>query len=161
MTLSKITNWLAPERTVAQSLLLFVVRLYWGWQFFQTGKGKLAHLANVGEYFQSLGIPLPHAAATFTGLMECAGGILLLLGLVSRLTAIPLTLILVVAYCTASAEAVKNIFSNPEQFFAADPFLFLYAVILILAFGPGKFSIDWILRNKMAPGSDGNNGGGK
>ena len=150
---SKFATWLAPERTIAQSLLLLVVRLYWGWQFFQTGKGKLTNLAKISEYFQSLGIPFPHANAPLAGMTECAGGILLLVGLLSRLMSIPLTILLVIAYCTADLEAVKNIFADPDKFFSADPFLFLYAVALILLFGPGKFSVDWIIRRKVGPSS--------
>ena len=152
---SKLASWLAPERTVPQSLLLLVVRLYWGWQFFATGKGKLTNIAKVGEYFQSLGLPLSQVTATLVGLTESIGGIFLLVGVLSRLTSIPLTILLVVAYCTADLEAVQSIFSNPDKFLSADPFLFLFAVMLVLVFGPGKFSIDRIIRHKIAPTADG------
>ncbi len=152
---SKLASWLAPERTVPQSLLLLVVRLYWGWQFFATGRGKLANIANVGEYFQSLGVPLPQVTATLVGLTESIGGIFLLVGLLSRLTSLPLTILLVAAYYTADLEAVKSIFSNPDRFLSADPFLFLFAVMLVLVFGPGKFSIDQIIRRKFAPTAKG------
>jgi hypothetical protein len=58
-------------------------------------------------------------------------------------------ILLVVAYLTADLEIAKNIFNNPDKFLAADEFLFLFAVVLVFAFGPGKFSIDWIVRRKM------------
>jgi putative oxidoreductase len=158
---SKLASRLAPERSVPQSLLLLVVRLYWGWQFFATGKGKLTNIAKVGEYFQSLGLPLPQVTATLVGLTESIGGIFLLIGVLSRLTSIPLTILLVVAYCTADLEAVKSIFSNPDKFLSADPFLFLYAVMLMLVFGPGRFSIDWIIGHKIAPTADGSGNAAK
>jgi putative oxidoreductase len=52
----------AYERFVAsanllQSPLLLVLRVYFFWQLFQTGQGKLAHLDKITEYFASLGIP--------------------------------------------------------------------------------------------------------
>ena len=41
----------------AQSPFLLFVRLYWGWQFMQTGWGKLHNLAQVTQFFTTLGIP--------------------------------------------------------------------------------------------------------
>ena len=149
---SKIIEWLVPERSFLQSILLLLIRLYWGWGFFQTGKGKLMDLEKPTEFFQSLGIPFPHTQAILVGTTECVGGLLLLLGLASRVISIPLTILLVVAYLTADLEIAKNIFNNPDKFLAADEFLFLFAVVLVLVFGPGKFSIDWIVRRRIAPG---------
>src|SRR5690348_2415855 len=68
-----------------QSPLLLAIRLYWGWQFFQTGKGKLMNLDRTAEFFQSLHIPMPRLNACLAGGTECIGGLLLLLGLGSRL----------------------------------------------------------------------------
>jgi putative oxidoreductase len=149
---AKIAAWLAPERAFLQSFLLLIIRLYWGWGFFQTGKGKLMDLQKPTEFFRSLGIPFPHTQAILVGTTECLGGLLLLLGLGSRVISIPLTILLVVAYLTADLQITRNIFNDPDKFFAADEFLFLFAVVLIFAFGPGKFSIDWILRRKIGPG---------
>ena len=153
---AKYFGWFVPSTNVFQSLLLLVVRLYWGWAFFLTGKGKLMDLQKPTEFFQSLGIPLPHAQAILVGATECFGGLLLLAGLCSRLISLPLTILLTVAYLTADLDKVKMIFSDPDQFLTADEFLFLFAVVLVLAFGPGKFSIDWLIQRKMAPPSPDN-----
>ena len=101
------------------------------------------------EFFQSLGIPFPHAQAILVGTTECIGGLLLLLGLLSRLASIPLTILLNVAYLTADIAVVKNILGDPDKFLAADEFLFLFVVLLVLLFGPGKFSIDWLFNRKV------------
>jgi putative oxidoreductase len=150
---AKIIRWLAPDRTILQSLFLLVVRLYWGWQFFLTGKGKLADLDKPTQFFQSLGIPFPHQQAILVGTTECFGGLLLLIGLASRLISIPLALFLTVAYLTADIAIVKNIFDDPDKFLASDEFLFFYAVILVLLFGPGKFSIDWLIKRLTSKSS--------
>ena len=42
-----------------QSPLLLILRLYFGWQFFQTGKGILMHLDKIAGYFATLHIPMP------------------------------------------------------------------------------------------------------
>ena len=46
-----------------QSVFLMAVRLYWGWQFAQTGWGKLQHIPKVTAFFTSLGIPAPAFSA--------------------------------------------------------------------------------------------------
>ena len=80
--------------------------------------------------------------AHFVGSLECVGGALLFLGLGSRLVALPLTVNMLVAYITADREALLSIFSDPAKFYAADPFTYFFASLLILVFGPGKISLD-------------------
>jgi len=125
-----------------QSPLLLAVRLYWGWSFFQTGRGKLLHLARTAEYFGSLGIPLPKLNVLLAGGTECMGGLLLVVGLFSRVASVPLIFTLSIAYLTAERDALQSFFSDPDKFTGATPFLFLFAVLLVLGFGPGRFSLD-------------------
>src|ERR1700683_2715930 len=128
-----------------QSPLLLAVRLYWGWQFFQTGLGKLMHIPKVVGFFTSLGIPLPAFNAYFVSSLELAGGALLFLGLGSRIIALPLTIDILIAYLTAGREALFSVFSDPGKFYASDAYTFLFASVLILIFGPGKISVDYAI----------------
>ena len=107
------------------------------------------------EFFQSLGIPFPHAQAMLAGATESFGGLLLLAGLCSRLVSIPLMILLSVAYLTADLDKVKIIFSDPDKFLTADEYLFLFAVVLVFVFGPGKFSTDWLIKRKVVSPSSG------
>lgn len=128
-----------------QSPFLLAVRLYWGWQFAQSGWGKLHRLDQVTEFFASLNIPFPHANAILVSNLEFFGGILLILGLASRLTGLVLAGNMMVAYITADREALGSILSDPGKFYAADPYTFLFASVLMLIFGAGLFSLDAIL----------------
>jgi len=128
-----------------RSPLLLVLRLFIGWQFFVTGKGKLEHIDRVTQFFASLHIPMPHLNAIFVGTLETVGGLLLLVGLASRLIALPLTINMLVAYATADREALVNMFTNPDGFTQAEPFLFLLVSAIVLAFGPGFFSLDELI----------------
>src|SRR5215467_6908282 len=128
-----------------QSPLLLVVRLYWGWQFFQSGMGKLKDIDKVVDFFNSLGIPHAVFTAHMVGGLECVGGALLFVGLASRLIALPLTVNMIVAYITADREALLSFFSDPAKFYAADPFTFLFAALLILVFGPGRISLESLI----------------
>jgi len=128
-----------------QSPFLLFVRLYWGWQFCQTGWGKLQDISKPIGFFTDLGIPFPVFNAWFISLLEGFGGILLIVGLASRLISIPLLIDMVVAYVVADREALLSIFSNPDKFYAAAPYTFLIASLIIMIFGPGVFSIDYLV----------------
>jgi putative oxidoreductase len=105
----------------------------------------LPHLSRVTDFFASLNIPFSHANAVFVSNLEFFGGILLILGLASRLTGLALTGNMLVAYITADREALGSIFSDPGKFYAADPFTFLSVSVIVLAFGAGLFSIDAVI----------------
>lgn len=146
--LSKARSLLEQFSPYLQSPLLLVIRLYWGWQFFLTGKGKLMNLDRTTSYFASLNLPAPHLNAIMDSSFECVGGLLLIFGLFSRFVGATLSFMMCVAYVTAEREAVTMIFSNPDKFLGADPFLFLYASVIVLAFGPGRLSLDSLFFRK-------------
>lgn len=127
--------------------LLLALRLFMGWQFYVTGKGKIE--TPPVDFFIRLGLPMPEFTAHFVGWVECIGGILLFLGLFSRLTALVLTINMSVAYLTADIESVKHIFSEPDQFISASPFAYWLVSLIVLVFGPGVFSLDWVIRRVM------------
>jgi putative oxidoreductase len=132
-----------------QSPFLLFVRVYWGWQLAQSGWGKLHHLANVTEFFTSLNLPFPAQTALAISCLEFFGGIFFALGLLSRLTALVLTVNMIVAYITADREALLSIFSDPDKFYAAAPYTFLIASLIVLIFGAGKIAVDTLLRHLM------------
>lgn len=134
----------ASEKYLSSPLLL-VVRLYWGWQFAQTGWGKLHNLSHVRDFFQSLGIPAPGIMAPAIGALELFGGILLILGLATRLTGLLLAANMLTAYITADREALSSVLSDPGKFYNADPFTFMFAAVIVLVFGAGALSLDALL----------------
>ena len=126
-----------------QSPLLLLIRLFWGGSFIVTGIGKLTHLGNVIDFFYSLGIPFAPFSALLTAFIEVGGGIFLVLGLASRLASIPLIFTMITAIATSEKEAVRMIFSDPQNFIHRDPFSFLFACLLIFVFGAGTISLDY------------------
>jgi putative oxidoreductase len=134
-----------------RSPFLLAVRLYWGWQFTQTGLGKLHHLDKITDFFTSLNIPFPALNAHFVAGLEFIGGILLILGLFSRPISLLLTGSMFVAYWTADHDALVSIFADPGKFYNADPYTFLFAALLILIFGPGLFSLDALIARRFKP----------
>src|SRR5271170_328760 len=133
-----------------QSAFLLSVRLVWGYELFEAGSGKLLHIDKPIAYFTILGIPFPVENAYMVGATEMFGGIFLALGLLSRLTAIPLIIDFIVAYLTTEQEALhKLIHFDPDAFISADPFTYLLASVIVFIFGPGSYSVDGILKKRV------------
>jgi putative oxidoreductase len=132
-----------------RSPFLLAVRLYWGWQFLQTGWGKMHNIGKIVVFFASLNIPFPSANAHFVAGLEFFGGILLILGLATRFTGFLLAGNMLVAYWTADHEALVSFFSDPGKFYAADPYTFLFASLIALIFGAGFFSADALLKKYL------------
>lgn len=148
-TLHKCYRFFGHIASYAQSPFLLLVRLYWGWQFAQTGWGKLHNLSQIAGFFTSLNLPFPAFTAAFVAWVEFLGGILLILGLLSRLTGLVLSINMFVAYWTADHEALTSIFSDPGKFYVADPYTFLFASLMVLIFGAGLFSLDRLMNQGM------------
>jgi putative oxidoreductase len=131
-----------------ESVFLLAIRAYWGWQMHVTGSGKLHDLGKVVGFFTDLGIPAPAFNAYFVSGLEFIGGFLLIVGLASRPVALMLVIDMIVAYITADREALLSVFSDPDKFTNAAPFVFLISSLIVLIFGPGKISLDALLARR-------------
>lgn len=140
---------ITERASLLQSPFLLLVRLYWGWQFAQTGWGKLHNLAKITDFFMTLNIPFPAANAHFVAGLEFVGGLLLILGLGTRLVGLVLAGNMLVAYWTADHEALTSILSDPGKFYVADPYTFFFASLLALIFGAGYFSLDALMIKRL------------
>ena len=126
-------RWLAP----------LVGRLGVGLLFLSTGWGKVHSIPKVNAFFESLGIPLPGFNAVLVGYSELIGGMLLVLGLATRLATVPLIVSMVVAILTAKLGDLHNVF----DLVSFDEFTYLVVLVMILIIGPGDVSLDrFVLR---------------
>ena len=130
-------------------MLLLVIRLYWGWSFFLTGKGKLLNLEKTTAFFTELNLPLPKLNALMAGSAECVGGLLLMAGLGSRRVSVPLMATMGVADATAHRGEAGKMVSEADPFTEAAPFLFLRASAIVFVVGPGQL---WSTRTGMKNG---------
>jgi len=124
-------DWLAP----------LVARITLGVLFMSTGWGKVHNLAKVTAYFNELGIPFPGIQAPMVSFIELIGGALLLLGLASRLAALPLMGSMAVAILTAQRA---NVHGLPDLFGLVE-WTYLALLLWVLLAGPGKISLDQLL----------------
>ena len=96
---SRYFTWLAP---------LFA-RITVGWVFLLSGWGKLNNLPQVTENFVGWGIPFPHFFTPLTSGIEFFGGLFLLLGLLTRISAGALGVTMIVAIKAAEWSDVASL----------------------------------------------------
>jgi putative oxidoreductase len=115
-----------------------VARVVIGAVFLWSGWGKLSDLPTVIDNFVGWGIPFPKILAPFVAGVEFAGGILLLLGLFTRLAAVPLVIVMIVAIISAKWDEIDSLETVLEFDESAYLALFLWLAIA----GPGPISLD-------------------
>ena len=147
--ISALHNSFVTILNYGQSPLLLAIRLYWGWQFAQSGWGKLHHLDRVTDYFTTLNLPQPHFTAICISSLELVGGILFALGLGTRVISLILFVNMTVAYWTAEKDAFLQVLSDPDKFTGAAAYTFWLATLIILIFGPGFWAIDTLLAKRF------------
>jgi len=117
--------------------------------FIQTGWGKLNDLQQVTGYFTTLGIPLPGLNAAMAAGTEFFGGILLLVGLGTRLVSLPMALTMVVAILTAKRENLDGL----TTLFGFEEWSYLVMFLTVALIGPGGFSLDGLLARRLPAAS--------
>ena len=124
-----------------------VGRITLGVLFVSTGWGKVHSLAKVTAFFTDLGIPAPGINAHFVSFLELIGGALLVVGLGSRLVALPLMGSMAVAILTAQRDQVHGL---PDLFGLVEWTYFALLLWVAIA-GPGRISLDHLLTRRAAP----------
>jgi len=127
-------DWLAP---------LFA-RIVVGWVFLWTGWGKLTHLPLVTENFAGWGIPLPEVLAPFVSGVEFFGGIFLLLGLLTRISAGALGVVMIVAVRAAQWDQIDSL----QTFLGFEEIMYLAIFLWLAIAGPGSISVDRLLQKR-------------
>ncbi|KRD12089.1 DoxX family protein [Flavobacterium sp. Root901] len=123
-----------------------IIRLMVGAVFFSEGVQKFLFPAIRGAgRFEKIGLPSPEFLGSFVGFFEILCGILLLLGLLTRLASIPLIIIMLVAFAATKVEVLAN-----EGFWellhgSRTDWAMLLGSIFLLITGGGNWSIDKIL----------------
>ena len=133
--------WLAP---------LFA-RLTVGWVFLWSGWGKLQDLPRITGNFIDWGIPFPHLLTPFVSGVEFFGGLFLLVGLLSRISAGALSITMIVAIRSAKWADVDSL----ETLLGFDEFEYLALFLWIAIAGPGVLSLDHLLQRRAAGVRDG------
>ena len=141
----RLIDWLLvwPE-SVAQHLTWLAplfARITVGWVFMLSGWGKLHNLPQITENFVGWGIPFPHFFTPLTSGIELFGGLFLLLGLLTRISAGALGVTMIVAIKSAKWGDIDSL----ETLLGFDEFEYLALFLWLAIAGAGVISLDHVL----------------
>ncbi len=129
-------NRLAGFAPLVARVIVGVIMAAHGFQKLVAGPGAFGQ-----QMLGQLGVPAPTLAAYVVTLVELVGGILLIIGLLSRLSALLLTINLAVAILLVKVNV--GLIAPPEMGAGAELGLALIAGFLTILFaGPGILSLD-------------------
>ena len=128
----------AATLTRSQWIPQLLIRLFLGYFFFETGWSKVGNLDAMAERFTGWGIPLPAFSAALSGYTELIGGALIMLGLATRLAAIPLGINMVVAILVVNIRKVSGL----DEFVELSEPLYALCFVWLFFSGPGRLSLD-------------------
>jgi putative oxidoreductase len=129
---SAVFHWLPP---------LFA-RIVVGWVFLWTGWAKLNNLPQMIQNFTEWGIPFPAIMTPFVSGVEFFGGLLLLLGLFTRIAATPLVIVMIVAILSAKLDQVNSL----ETLLGFEEVAYMALFGWLAVAGPGPVSLDALLQ---------------
>jgi putative oxidoreductase len=117
--------------------------------------------------FTNIGIPYPELMGPFVGVVEVTCGVLIILGFLTRLAAVPLIIIMIVAIVSTKLPIWAGhdlwIFHAPKiarygfwsmAHEARDDFLMLLGSLYLLIAGAGQWSVDAVLVRHAPAGPD-------
>ena len=126
-----------------QSIPAIIPRLIVGLVFLSEGIQKFIYPELVGTgRFIKIGFSNPEFWANFTGAFEIICGLLILLGLLTRLASIPLLIIMLVALVKTKIPILmdKGFWSMAHEY--RTDFAMTLLLIFLLWYGGGRFSLD-------------------
>lgn len=145
-----------------------LIRLMIGAVFLSEGIQKFLDPAARGAgRFEKIGLPLPDLLGNFVGAVETVCGLCVLIGLLTRLAALPLLIVMVVAIITTKVPILLGhsfwglaLRDLPQYGFwsmaheARTDWAMLLGALFLLVTGPGPWSIDHILSGGSRGGAD-------
>ena len=142
-------RWIVKTRNL-RSIPLLLIRLVLAYGFYVPAKLKWSDIGSTIEWLKSMSMPAPFFNAYLVASTEAVGVVLLVLGLGTRIIAIPLMVTMLVAiktvHWTNGFEAGNNGFEIPLYYLLMLSVLFIY--------GGGKFSLDRAIDTKFGKRSN-------
>jgi putative oxidoreductase len=122
-----------------------LARLTVGLVFIGTGWGKLHTLPDVTDFFASLHIPAPGLNARIAAATEFLGGVLVLVGLCTRLAVLPMAFTMVIAIVTAKRGDVHGL----TDLVGLEEWSYLVVFLWLAVAGAGPLSLDRLLAPRL------------
>lgn len=137
----KVYNRYSKYLSQLESLPLLLFRLVLAYGFYQAAIKKLPNLNGIGQWFESMNYPLPYLSAYIVGITEGLAVLLLLLGIGTRIIAVPLSIIMLVAIFSVHWSGGFSAANNGFEI----PLYYLLMTFTLMIYGSGKISLDYLI----------------
>lgn len=131
-----------PNNNKISQWSLTLLRVVLGVIFLYHGSAKLfvkGALPGTSQFFSAIGIPLANYAAVLVAFVEFFGGILLILGLATRWTAVVIIFEMLVAFFKVHLK--QGFMITPQAYGYEFILLILTALVVVLVNGAGSLSV--------------------
>jgi putative oxidoreductase len=134
---------------------ILLARVSLGLFFAISGANKMFVAANAQTMYETLvkaNAPFPHLMTYFVSGVEFVGGSFLIVGFLSSPVCVALLVDMLVAILTTSLSAMPKGLSPLnwlDDFLYLPEVLYVLFFLLLICFGPGKFSVDYWLAGKL------------
>ncbi len=132
-----------PERIASYFLWAgpLIARIITGYVFMLTGLAKLNNLPVMIKRFTEWGIPFPHIMTPVASGIEFVGGILLILGLMTRISGGALSVVCAVAIISAKLDQIDSL----ETLLGFEESIYFAIFTWLAICGAGKISLDHLI----------------
>ncbi|WP_157786187.1 DoxX family protein [Dyella japonica] len=128
-------DWIGP----------LVVRVVFGYFWLETGIAKVHNLDGFTQRFVGWGVPYPAFSAGLSAWTELVGGLLIMLGLFTRLVCIPMLINMAVAVTLVVSANLMSL----DDYVEADEIVYSLIFFWLLVSGPGKASLDTLVARML------------
>lgn len=140
-------NWQFVLKTKDLNSII-LIRILVGCVFLSEGIQKFLFAESVGAgRFEKIGLPFPEITASFVGSVEIICGMLVLLGLLTRIAVVPLICIMLTAIATTKIPILLESGFWKMAHDSRTDFSMLLTSIFLLINGAGPLSLDRIILN--------------
>ena len=130
-------EWLKAFIVLIGRILLVLI-------FLKSGIGKIENFQGTAQYMAGYGMPYTNFFLVGAIFFELAGSITVILGYFARFGAVLLLIFLV-----PTTLIFHNIFVDPKMMIQFMKNMSMFGGLLVLlSYGPGRFSLDYLLRGK-------------
>lgn len=124
---------------------LLMLRLALAYGFYTPAKMKWSDINSIEDWFKTIGIPAPAFNAYLAASTEAAGVVLLALGLGTRIIAVPLMIVMLVAIGTVHWGNGFDAGNNGYEI----PLYYLIMLAVLSVYGPGRWSADGVIKRQI------------
>lgn len=124
---------------------LLAIRFILAYGFITPATLKWRNIEGIARWFDKMNYPFPALSAYLSATTEALGVILLLLGLATRYISIPLIIVMLVAILTVHLGNGFDAGDNGAEI----PIYYIIMLFTLIIYGPGKISIDELIRRKL------------